>query len=479
MTQANVKAVITAEDRASKTIAGVGSSFGKLAGAMAVGQLAARAASRAFSALTDVVKSSVGAAFDQVRQVENSTIALKAYEKNGAAVNKVLKDLISFARSDMGVLFQREDLFAAAQTLKLYGQTTDTLTSKVKILAKGVSLGMTTFQELSAIVGRAAAKGRLDAVDFDMLIERGIGLDKSFRGAAVTSEELFKALDKALPAELLKGRADTIDGAFIRLRSSLRDVGSAILGVDMETSKFIKGGLGDRFMQWVRDVTERLKDPAFKKQVEDWIRKINEFIQNTDWKAIAQALGAIAKAILFIGQQIGGTISNIVKWQNRFIAAGGAILFQIQTVSRNVRVLFGAWYDYMTAPIRRAAEYIVRNIARINNAINGVMSLSPVGAAVKGLRSILPGFQTGTSYAPGGLAMVGEQGPELVNLPRGSKVTPNNSSRGSSSPTINININAGAYMGSRQEARRYAEQIANALKDTALMKGQSVTQVLS
>jgi hypothetical protein len=36
----------------------------------------------------------------------------------------------------------------------------------------------------------------------------------------------------------------------------------------------------------------------------------------------------------------------------------------------------------------------------------------------------LAGFADGTDFAPGGLALVGERGPELVNLPRGSKVTP-------------------------------------------------------
>ncbi len=38
----------------------------------------------------------------------------------------------------------------------------------------------------------------------------------------------------------------------------------------------------------------------------------------------------------------------------------------------------------------------------------------------------VPAFANGTSFAPGGLALVGERGPELVNLPRGSRVTPNN-----------------------------------------------------
>ena len=35
----------------------------------------------------------------------------------------------------------------------------------------------------------------------------------------------------------------------------------------------------------------------------------------------------------------------------------------------------------------------------------------------------------GTKYAPGGLAIVGERGPELVNLPRGSRVYSNAESR--------------------------------------------------
>ena len=33
-----------------------------------------------------------------------------------------------------------------------------------------------------------------------------------------------------------------------------------------------------------------------------------------------------------------------------------------------------------------------------------------------------PGFASGTDYAPGGWSWVGENGPELLNLPRGSRV---------------------------------------------------------
>lgn len=46
--------------------------------------------------------------------------------------------------------------------------------------------------------------------------------------------------------------------------------------------------------------------------------------------------------------------------------------------------------------------------------------VAPLGASLG-----IPGFASGTNFAPGGLALVGERGPELVNLPRGSQVVPN------------------------------------------------------
>jgi phage-related minor tail protein len=54
----------------------------------------------------------------------------------------------------------------------------------------------------------------------------------------------------------------------------------------------------------------------------------------------------------------------------------------------------------------------------INNFLHSLDRLAPKGFSI-------PGFAGGTSFAPGGMAMVGENGPELVNLPRGSRVYSN------------------------------------------------------
>lgn len=50
----------------------------------------------------------------------------------------------------------------------------------------------------------------------------------------------------------------------------------------------------------------------------------------------------------------------------------------------------------------------------------------PLAAGItQSINPFVPQFASGTSFAPGGLSLVGEFGPELVNLPRGSRVHPN------------------------------------------------------
>ncbi|MBB5053060.1 hypothetical protein HNQ36_003051 [Afipia massiliensis] len=59
-----------------------------------------------------------------------------------------------------------------------------------------------------------------------------------------------------------------------------------------------------------------------------------------------------------------------------------------------------------------------------SGASSGFAMSSGLGAGTGGLS--FPMFAEGTNFAPGGPAIVGEKGIEIVNLPRGSSVTPNN-----------------------------------------------------
>lgn len=233
-------------NRLDKSLSNTEKTFGAVAKASAIASGAVVAGFGAAAAM----------AFEQVRQVENASFALRAYEKDGQAVNTVLSQLVEYARSDMGVLFQRQELFQAAANLKGFGEATANLNDRVQILSKGVALGMTDFNELSQIMGRAANQGRLTAEAYDQLANRMIVLDPALRGAKVSADELWQAFDNAIDESVLEGRAATIDGQLIRMQSAFRNLGATILGVDKDTSQFIQGGIGAMLVSLIGNVTD-------------------------------------------------------------------------------------------------------------------------------------------------------------------------------------------------------------------------------
>jgi phage-related tail protein len=139
----------------------------------------------------------------------------------------------------------------------------------------------------------------------------------------------------------------------------------------------------------------------------------------------------------------------------------------------------GGFNDFNRNAIQWAMN-TVNSIVRFFQDLPGRISgaIGNTGNAVgKALR--IPGFAAGTSNFSGGMAIVGERGPELVNLPRGADVIPNNkiaSVGGSGSTTININV--GLMTGSAIERREAATRMFEDLKDIAGQRGQTVGQMI-
>jgi phage-related protein len=88
----------------------------------------------------------------------------------------------------------------------------------------------------------------------------------------------------------------------------------------------------------------------------------------------------------------------------------------------------------------------------LGGIIDGIVSaLERLADKIRNLPKLnlpsLPGFAMGTNYAPGGMSWVGERGPELVNLPKGSQVYTAQESqrmtRGGGNWTVNVNVSGG------------------------------------
>lgn len=94
------------------------------------------------------------------------------------------------------------------------------------------------------------------------------------------------------------------------------------------------------------------------------------------------------------------------------------------TIAAGAMGIVNAWASSMALPF--PANVITAGV--LTGLIGGV-----TGAQLAILGSNppkMPAFATGTNFAPGGMALVGEQGPEIVNLPRGASVATNAESRG-------------------------------------------------
>jgi hypothetical protein len=88
-----------------------------------------------------------------------------------------------------------------------------------------------------------------------------------------------------------------------------------------------------------------------------------------------------------------------------------------------------------------------------------VRSISPTGPS--GGRA---GFAGGTDFFTGGRAMVGETGPEIVDLPRGSRIYPHGQkppdSGGGPTHNITVNVNNAVVGGHDQIARTVVSALA-------------------
>lgn len=111
--------------------------------------------------------------------------------------------------------------------------------------------------------------------------------------------------------------------------------------------------------------------------------------------------------------------------QDAFQAAEASGKQWVSSLADSLSGLFGSILDGSKTAME-AVNDLIKSFAQMALQAGFKMLLGGIfgGGGGGGFLGI-PGFANGTNNAPGGLAMVGERGPELVNLPRGSQVIPN------------------------------------------------------
>lgn len=150
-------------------------------------------------------------------------------------------------------------------------------------------------------------------------------------------------------------------------------------------------------------------------------------------KTLGVIMGAVifAQIMIFVkGLQLGiQWLSNIVNWISNAIKWVKDLVGWFGRVGGMIGRGIADVYNAITAPFQRAFDFIKGMPGRIAGAISNVGQVirdklgdwdipGPLGK----VRDVIPGFAQGVRNFGGGFAMVGERGPELVNLPKGSDV---------------------------------------------------------
>lgn len=200
---------------------------------------------------------------------------------------------------------------------------------------------------------------------------------------------------------------------------------------------------------------------------------------------------AIVNFIMNIPRVIGSLISTVdnkigemmISMGNSIAGWGPAqVVRGLQHVKNTIFNFFAGAGSWLYGIGQQIVQGIINGIGSIAGNIGSRISglAKDIGGSIKNVlhNMKIPGFATGVRNFSGGLAVVGENGPELVNLPRGSNVYTNGESKKMMGQTTNnkeVNI-ANVYITSADAAREFFKQLdndtTNASRSVAPLRGE-------
>jgi hypothetical protein len=193
-------------------------------------------------------------------------------------------------------------------------------------------------------------------------------------------------------------------------------------------------------LEAIGEAWKDLKEAWENGDLGEFMISIGKILWNLAVIVLKALVGTVFVVIWAAAAYIWGAITSGFTSANTKTAKAGLVLSNILTVIGSILLLFGT----------------ISVIFFSGSWIPIIVGAIAVGIGTW-LRSKIPGLADG-GIAKGGLTLVGERGPELVNLPKGSRVHSNAESKRMGGNTINVHVN-GRLGASDTEIRDIARKV--------------------
>ncbi len=274
----------------------------------------------------------------------------------------------------------------------------------------------------------------------------------------------------------LKSELDSVNQQIAFLQGAINEGNRNLYKMNTQTPASSRGGGAPRGVVGGRqeavqdlskiDLTKAAEAQAFisdiiRKGDAEW-RKYLESMSGTSAETIKKIMGINEMATASVNTLSDMTASNFRERYKEIRQAFDNIGMSVNDAFRGMLTGAMSWKDGMKGIINAVINelwrlFVVQQIVgMVSNAISGAFGFGGVGgmpsiaSAAAGVSSQLGSnsffgpskFANGTVNAPGGMAWVGERGPELVNLPRGSQVIPAHRAQSMGGGGMTINVDA-------------------------------------
>ncbi|MCZ4544916.1 tape measure protein [Rhodococcus qingshengii] len=278
---------------------------------------------------------------------------------------RILLNFISWASSNMGLLQAAATALGFAFVSMKVGNVVADFAALVRVVPT-VSAALALFNLNPVVLGISAVVGVVAALGFGMdALRASSGQTSSAIDAHKAAQDRLAQTnrDAKLAQDALNGAVLSAEGANLNVERAQRAYNDAV------------AQYGPKSLE-AREAAYQLKEAENRlaEANENVRRKTEEARQAQDNRAKAEG------AVKATSERIGGAVAGeAAQWSN------------------------------LAGRINEAAE--ARNRGEFKSAL-------PTMNAAPGLKNAI-----GTAYSPGGRTLVGEHGPEIVNMPRGSQVT--------------------------------------------------------